>query len=134
MVYIQNTKQDVASVSENVADSKLTQEVTVTPDTTTFYDEDMTTFHKEYITTTDHHKILEWLGDHEIITIIFVGMFVVLTLLIAMLYYIYKHRPCCKQCCKEKLNLLPISQVFFSPTNADRMLTERLDSNESIKK
>ena len=131
MVYLPTVAQNGTTVAENVVGHKFMQDVTTNAD--------MTTFHGEDMTTTEHHRILEWLGEHELITLIFVGMFVIVTVLITTLYYIYKRSPCCRPCRKEKsqsqTKLTPnLSQVFIRPRDADRFQIERCDSDDSIKK
>ena len=101
---------------------------------------DTSTYPVDLFETTTPHKIMEWLGAHEVISLVFVGLFVVLTLSIAAIYYTYKRSPCCKPCRKEKLAKEPskltpnLSQVFVKPRDADRFKIERLDSDDSIRK
>lgn len=85
---------------------------------------------------------LDWLGAHEVISITFVLLFVLISVLIGICYYTYKLSPCCRSCRKQKSALpsaLPasampqnLSQVFVRPKDADRI--ERCDSEDSIRK
>ena len=123
--------------------SKLVQDATTahsqpphnSPQISTF---DLTTHStKEHLTTS--HKHVEWLGEHEVISIIFIGLIVVATLLIAALYYTYKYCPCFKSCRKETPKPAPkieknISQIFPRPADPGRAKVGRCGSDDSIQK